>query len=174
MRKLDAIVAQQAADLPRKAAARLLGRSLHEENDFGLIHKPTHAFIKRFRIRCRRSGGRSLVSLGKRWWDSAGRARMFRDGFGEGGGVCSRDAVEKCVALRPGGKMVPKGEANNGRNRRTLSMIKVGTLSMSNDSAMSDCSSASIKSESNFGYFRASSVTTADICLHGSAHGAQK
>ena len=99
---------------------------------------------------------------------------MFRDGFGEGGGVRARDTAEKCVALRPGGKMAPKEEANNNGDRRTLSMIKVGTLSMSNDSAISDCSSASIWSESIFGYFRASSVTTTVICLHGSAHGAQK
>ena len=49
----------------------------------------------------------------------------------------------------------PKGRRINGRESRdgrTLSMIKVGTLSMSNDSAISDCSSASIRSENNFGY----------------------
>ena len=65
---------------------------------------------------------------------------MFREGLGEGDGVCARDAVEKCMALRAGGRMAPKGEANNGRDGRTLSMTKEGTLSMSNDSATSDCS----------------------------------
>ena len=100
---------------------------------------------------------------------------MVRDGLDEGVGVGPHDAGETCVvlALRVGGRMAPKGQANNGRNGRTLSMTK-GTLSISNDSAISDCSSAYIWSESNFGYFRGSSVTTSVICLHGSAHGAQK
>ena len=65
---------------------------------------------------------------------------MFCEGLGEGNSVWAQDAAEKCMALHVGGRMAPKEEANNGRDGRTLSMTKEGTLSMSNDLAVSDCS----------------------------------
>ena len=110
VRRLNTVIAQQGTDLPRKAAARILGRFFHEENDFGLLHKLMYALIERRRICRHRPGGRNLISLGKRWWGSASQARMFRKSLGEDNGVCTRDVVEKCMALRPGGRMAPKGK----------------------------------------------------------------
>ncbi len=115
---------------------------------------------------------------------------MFRDGVGEGAGVCTRDARDRCVALHPGergGGRISLGRRDgthpqdgrdgrgiDGRGRRTRSTIKEGMLSISNDSENSGFVSASKWSKNSDGYFRASSSTTSVICLHGCADGTQK
>ena len=158
MRKVDLLVLQQPAYFARKAATWGLGRPLHEQDDFGLVHESTQALIELLgRLRFRRlSDRRGLLGLGKRRRGSPGWAYILRDSGSEGGSVCTRDALEKGVALRPGGG--GQGSAwgreggthpQEGRriavgSRRTRSRRKEGTLSISNDSDISDCSSASI------------------------------
>lgn len=72
------------------------------------------------------------------------------------------------------GVHVSIGKSGVMRDKRTRRTTNVGTLSTSKLSEMSDCASASTWSVSRAGYLRASSCTTSFICLHGSAHGAQK
>ena len=102
---------------------------------------------------------------------------MFRDGVGEGAGVCTRDARDRCVALHPGergGGRISLGRRDgthpqdgrdgrgiDGRGRRTRSTIKEGMLSISNDSENSGFVSASKWSKNSDGYFR---VSFDDLC----------
>ena len=106
MGELDLLFLQQPADFPRKAAAWRLGRPLHEQDDFGLVHESAQApfeLLGRLRFR-RRSDRGGLFGLRKRRWGGPGWAYMLRDSGSEGGGICTRDALKKGVALRPGGR----------------------------------------------------------------------
>ena len=170
MRKLDLPVAQQPADCPRNSAAWDLMGALHEKGDLGPVHEPTQALIELLERLRRRPGRKGHVRLGKRRRSRTGRTFVFRNGGGEGGDVCTSDALEKCMTPRSGGREedqlgTEREEARRirGMSRRTRGRRKEGTLSTPNSSDISDCVLGSIWSESRARCFRASSATTSAV-----------
>lgn len=136
---------QQLHHLPRESAPRRVRRSLHKQHDLVRIHQLPQPFIEfilrlELLVEWRACGGglRLLIGFGLRV-DRRARAKVGGDGSCEACCVGAGDSSEQCMSLHARTSVCARGK----RRWLTRRMMNAGTASISKDSAISDCSSAS-------------------------------